>query len=204
MSGAKGKRSRGARRGGRRRKFVAYLATSADGYIARRDGSVDWLDRPRVKGDYGMPAFYRSIDTIVFGRKTYEVALGFQKEGIPGSAFDPKVSNIVFSRRPPRRPAPGVTFTAESPRAFARRLRATRGKNVWLMGGARLFGSFLDARVLDELVVHVIPVLIGDGIPLLSPRRRAVPLRLLSSRRFSDGVVRLRYAVGAPRRGRPR
>jgi len=84
------------------RKIIVYIATSADGYIARPDGNVDWLDRPETAGDYGMRSFYRSIDTILWGRKTYEVALGFQKRGIRGSEFDPKVRNYVFSRRPPR------------------------------------------------------------------------------------------------------
>ena len=68
-----------------RRKVITYIATSADGYIARKDGSVDWLDRPRVKGDYGIGKFYRSIDTILWGRKTYEMALGFQAEGNAGA-----------------------------------------------------------------------------------------------------------------------
>ena len=63
------------------RKIIAYIATSADGYIARLDGSVDWLDRPRTAGDYGIGAFYRSIDTILWGRKTYDMALEFQKQG---------------------------------------------------------------------------------------------------------------------------
>ena len=83
------------------RKIIVYIATSADGYIARPDGNVDWLNRPQTAGDYGMPSFYRSIDTILWGRKTYELALSFQKQGIPGAEFDPKVRNYIFSRRPP-------------------------------------------------------------------------------------------------------
>ena len=66
----------------RKRKIIVYIATSADGFIARADGSVDWLDRPRPKGNYGMGAFYKSIDTILWGRKTYETALDFQKKGV--------------------------------------------------------------------------------------------------------------------------
>src|SRR2546427_3827140 len=66
----------------RERKIIVYIATSADGYIARPDGSVDWLNYPPTVGDYGMGAFYRSIDTILWGRKTIDVALGFQKEGV--------------------------------------------------------------------------------------------------------------------------
>jgi dihydrofolate reductase len=178
---------------GRRRKIIVYIAVSADGYIARPDGGVEWLDRPRSAGDYGMSRFFNSIDTILWGRKTYEVALGFT--GGRGVGYGRRVKNYVFSRRPPKSSTPEVEFVREPIRAFARRLRATPGKDVWMMGGARLIGSFLDAGEIDEFIIHVIPTLIGEGIPLASPRRRLVVLRLLSSRRFSDGVVRLRYAA---------
>ena len=90
----------------RERKIIVYIATSADGYIARRDGNVDWLNRPRTAGDYGIGAFYRSIDTILWGRKTYDVALGFQKKKVRGSGpksaidfFRPLVSRRRGSRK---------------------------------------------------------------------------------------------------------
>ena len=177
------------------RKIIVYIATSADGYIARADGSVDWLDRPRPAGNYGMGAFYRSIDTILWGRKTYDVALAFQKQGIKGAAFDPKVRNYVFSRRPPEVNAPGVECVTEAIPAFAKRLRAAPGKNIWMMGGAGLIGSFLDAGEIDEFIIHVVPVFVGEGIPLIAPRHRTIPLSLRSTRRYSDGVVRLHYDV---------
>ena len=75
------------------RKIIVYIATSADGFIARSDGSVDWLDRPRPKGNYGMGAFYKSIDTVLWGRKTCEMALDFQKKGVSATAFDTRVKN---------------------------------------------------------------------------------------------------------------
>jgi dihydrofolate reductase len=80
----------------RERKIIVYIATSADGFIARPDGSVDWLDRPRPKGNYGMGAFYRSIDTVLWGRKTCDMALDFQKKGVAGSAFDTRVKPESF------------------------------------------------------------------------------------------------------------
>jgi dihydrofolate reductase len=80
------------------RKIIVYIATSADGFIARLDGSVDWLERPRPKGNYGMGVFYKSIDTILWGRKTCDMALDFQKKGVPGTAFDTRVKNYVFTR----------------------------------------------------------------------------------------------------------
>jgi dihydrofolate reductase len=184
-------------RGRRRRKIVVYVAASADGYIARPDGGVEWLDRPRPAGNYGMGAFFKSIDTILWGRKTYDVALGFT--GGRGVGYGDRVKNYVFSRRPPKSHAPDVEFVREPIRAFAKRLRAVPGKDVWMMGGAGLIGSFLDAGEIDELVLHVIPTIIGEGIPLIAPRHRLVPLRLLSTRRFADGVVKLHYAVGRRR-----
>jgi dihydrofolate reductase len=177
------------------RKIIVYIATSADGYIARPDGSVDWLNRPRTAGDYGMGAFYRSIDTILWGRKTYELALEFQKQGITGAAFDPKVKNYVFSYQPRQSTVPVVEFITEPIPAFAKRLRATPGKNIWMMGGAGLIASFLDAGQIDEFIIHVIPTFIGEGIPLIAPQHRAVRLALRSCRRYSDGVVRLHYSV---------
>jgi dihydrofolate reductase len=177
------------------RKIVVYIATSADGYIARADGDVDWLNRPHTAGDYGMRAFYRSVDTILWGRKTYELALRFQEQGMPGAAFDPNVKNYVFSRRPPNAVAPAVEFVTEPIPTFVQGLRATPGKDVWMMGGAELIGSFLDAGEIDEFIIHTIPIFIGEGIPLIAPRHRSVPLDLRSSRRYADGVVRLHYSV---------
>jgi dihydrofolate reductase len=76
----------------RQRKIILYIyiAASADGFVAVPDGSVDWLDRPRRKDNYGMGAFYKSIDTILWGRKTYDTAVDFQQKGVPGTAFDTK------------------------------------------------------------------------------------------------------------------
>jgi len=178
-----------------KRKIITYIATSADGYIARKDGSVDWLDRPRVKGDYGIGKFYRSIDTILWGRKTYEMALGFQAEGNEGAESDSKIKNYAFSRRPPKKTAPGFEFVKEPIKKFAKRLRSQKGKDIWMMGGAGIIGSFLDEGEIDEFIIHVIPTFIGEGIPLIAPRHRTVPLKLLSCKKFSDGVVRLHYEV---------
>ena len=180
----------------RQRKIIVYIATSADGFIARPDGSFDWLDRPRPKGNYGMNAFYKSIDTVLWGRKTCDLALAFQKKDVAGSAFDTKVKNYVFTRtRPPSAAPAGVEFVNEPVKAFASRLRARNGKNIWMMGGAGIIASFLDEGEIDEFIIHVIPKFIGEGIPLIAPRHRTVPLTLISCKKFADGVVELHYAV---------
>ena len=179
-----------------KRKIIVWVATSADGFIARLDSSVDWLDRPRPKGNYGMGAFYKSIDTTLWGRKTYDMALDYQKKGVAGTAFDTGVKNYVFSHALPQSPTPaGVEFVTEPIKAFAARLRGEKGKHIWIMGGAGIIGSFLDAQEIDEFVILVIPKFIGEGIPLLAPARRTVPLKLISSTKFPDGVVKLHYAA---------
>ena len=176
------------------RKIIVYIATSADGFIARKDGAVDWLDRPRTAGDYGMGKFYKSIDTILWGRKTYDLVLKFQKEGkdVPSMSG---IKNYAFSRRPPKTVASGFEFVKEPIKKFAKRLRAQKGKDIWMMGGGAIIGSFLDEGAIDEFIINVIPTFIGEGIPLIAPARRTVPLKLLSCKKFSDGVVRLHYAV---------
>jgi dihydrofolate reductase len=82
-----------------------------------------------------------------------------------------------------------------APLELANRLREEKGRNVWLMGGADVFGSFLSAGALDEIIIHIVPVLIGTGIPLLDPTPRQVELKLRSTRRFADGVVRVHYDI---------
>jgi dihydrofolate reductase len=171
------------------RRIIAYLAISADGFIARTDGDVGWLEREDPADRYGMPAFLRSIDTIVIGRVTWEVG---QKLG--GALVDGK-RNIILSRTLPFHAAPGATIENVEVADLARRLRSEKGKNVWVMGGAQIFGAFLDAGELDDIILHVIPVLIGEGIPLLNPARRQTELKLKSSRRFANGVVRLHYQI---------
>jgi dihydrofolate reductase len=179
-----------------RRKIIVYIATSADGYIARPDGDVEWLNRRPRTVDYGIRAFYRTIDTILWGRKTYDWVLHYYKEkGMTGEMFDTKLANYVFSKNPPKRETPGVKFVSEPVKAFAQRLRATPGKHIWMMGGGELIASFLDAGEIDEFDIHVIPTFIGEGIPLVAPRHRDVPLRLRSARPYPDGVVRVRYEV---------
>jgi len=175
-----------------KRRVIVHIGTSADGYIARPDGDLEWLtSRPKPEGFYGMSAFMASIDTKLLGRKTYEKSLRM------GATFDSKKSRtVVFSRQPRPADAPsGVEFVSGEIGTFVSRLREQPGKDIWLMGGGELIASFLDAQAIDEFVVTVAPVFIGDGIPLLARRHRHVPLDLQFVERFEDGVVQLRYGI---------
>jgi dihydrofolate reductase len=175
----------------RRRKIVVNIATSADGYIARLDGGLDWLTgRPAPKGFYGMPQFMRSVDAKLLGRKTFDLSV---EMGAPFGAND---RHYVFSRRPPPASVPaGVEFVSQPIGAFATRLREQAGKNIWMMGGGEIIASFLDEDAIDEFIISLVPIFIGEGIPLIAPRHREVPLTLRSVKPFPDGVVQVHYDV---------
>lgn len=121
-----------------KRKIIAYIAVSADGYIARPDGDVKWLDRPKGSGDYGMADFYKTIDTIIMGKKTYDLGLTWGQTSYPGK------KNYVFTRSSPA-PAKDIEFVNENVGGFVERVRKQKGKDIWLVGGAALNGAFLDA-----------------------------------------------------------
>ena len=157
------------------------------------------MDRPRPPGNYGMNDFLRSIDTTIWGKKTYDQAVAVFKGKSLG--FGPKVKNYVFAHDPPQSAPPGVEFVTESVEEFAPRLRAQPGKDIWIMGGGQIIASFLDAGQIDEIRISVIPILIGEGIPLLHPRHRLVHLKLRSVKRFSDGVVHLVYRTSKQSQG---
>jgi dihydrofolate reductase len=173
------------------RKIIVNIATSADGYVARSDANLDWLtERPAPKGFYGLPEFERSTDAKILGRKTFDQSLRM------GAPFSADAIHYVFSRQPPPASVPaGVRFITESIDAFAGRLRSQAGKNVWMLGGGEIIGSFLDEDAIDEFIITVVPIFIGEGIPLLVPRHREVALGLLGVQQFPDGVVQLHYEV---------
>jgi dihydrofolate reductase len=174
-----------------KRKIIVHIATSADGYIARPDGNLDWLTRrPAPKGFYGMPEFMRSVDAKLLGRKTFDLSV---EMGAPFSANDKR---YVFSRQPPPGSVPaGVEFVSQSIGAFANRLRDQAGKNIWMMGGGEIIASFLDEDGIDEFIISVVPIFIGEGIPLIAPRHREVPLKLRAVKPFPDGVVQVHYDI---------
>lgn len=178
------------------RKIVARMAVSADGYIARPNGDVSWLDHRRPKGNYEIGEFFKTIDTILWGRKTYDkgIEMGMQAR-MKAAGFGPEIKNYVFSHQPQKSCEPGFEWVTEPIKTFAQRLRAQPGKDIWMMGGGGIIASFLDEGEIDEFSINLVPILIGEGIPLVEPRHRTVPLKLVSSKTFPDGVVHLNYRV---------
>jgi dihydrofolate reductase len=163
-------------------------ANSLDNYIARKDGGTDWLmwsdEVQSLTED-----LWKSIDTVVMGRKTYEVALRSGTTAYPG------VKNFVFSRTMRTAPDPAVTVIAEDPGEFVGRLKRQPGSGICVMGGGELGRTLLAAGVVDRVGVNVHPVLLGSGIPLFYEMPHAIDLALRESRVLKNGCVYLLYDV---------
>lgn len=174
------------------RKIRLYIATSLNGKIARPDGSVDWLEAiPNPdKTDYGYEAFYREIDTTIQGYKTYQQLLSW---GIPFPYPDKK--NYVVTRKKDMVNTEDVVFIREEPVSFIRELKQQEGKDIWLIGGGEINTLLLNAGLIDELELFVMPIILPEGIGLFGGISKETGLRLLESQSFASGAVRMTYQV---------
>jgi len=175
------------------RKVIYGVGISLDGYIARPDGSVDFLFMPK---DYSMAAFFKRIDVAVMGRKTYEV--GMKLSG--GKISSPGMACYVFSKTLPSDSPGGVTVVRETPKAFMEGIQKRKGKDIWLMGGGELTRVFLRDDLVDELYLGIVPTLIGEGIsafPAGFPQR---DFKLLENKTYSKGMIGTSYALARKKR----
>ena len=165
-----------------------YVATSADGLIADRWGSMDWL-APYWETDYCLQSFLDSIDTVVMGRRTYERILKNSRT----NPYDGKYM-VVLSHSLTSGPHVGL-FWQGSLENLIFRLDEMGSKSLWIIGGGCVAGAFLEAGLLDEVHQFVIPVVLGSGTPLFGPLRQHSSMRFKDSQSFKNGVVRLRYVL---------
>lgn len=170
------------------RRIRYSFAMSLDGYIAGPNDEIDWIVMdPDI--DFGEVA--SGFDTLLMGRRTFEIA---RSNG--GLLSGMKV--IVVSRTMRQKDYPNVTILSEDVESSVARLREEPGKDIWLFGGGALFRSLLDARLVDAVEAAVIPVLIGEGIPLASPSPERAKLKLIRTRVYEkSGIALLEYAVEA-------
>jgi dihydrofolate reductase len=167
------------------RKVVLFIATSMDGFIARTNGGIDWLFSD---ADYGYKVFFDSIDTVVMGRKTYELSLSFG----PPYVYQGKKS-YVYSRDKAGSRDENAEYIAGNPEDLIGRLRAQAGRDIWLVGGAELVRDFLAKDLIDEFIISIHPIILGAGIPLFPVQGRELSLQLIKSISFESGLVQLHY-----------
>ncbi|MEG4285455.1 dihydrofolate reductase family protein [Microcoleus sp. A006_D1] len=168
------------------RKVVLFIASSLDGYIARSNGEIDWLYTDQ---NYGYTKFLDSIDTVLMGRKTYEQVLTF------GEYPYQEKKSYVFTKN--------LNFAATSDvevvtqlESFVNDLRLIEGKNIWLVGGSLLIRDFLNKNLVNELILSVHPLILGEGIPLFA-NPNTTALQLTGCQTYSSGMVQLSYDVAA-------
>jgi dihydrofolate reductase len=171
------------------RKITFGGANSLDNYLARPDHAVDWLlwcdEAAAVMTDY-----WKTIDTVLMGRKTYEVAV---QSGQGGGGY-PGIATYIFSRTLPEAPA-GVTLVRDDAVEFVRDLKQQGGKDICLMGGGELARPLFEAGLIDEIGFNIHPVLLGAGVPLFHPMGRQIDLELKKCRAFKNGCVYVTYRV---------
>jgi dihydrofolate reductase len=171
------------------RRIRYQVASSLDAFIAGPNGEYDWIiNDPEID----FKEIWSHFDTLLMGRRTFEVTLS---QG--GDGTWPGTKSVVVSRTLRQEDYPGVTIVA-NPEEAVPRLRSQPGKDIWLFGGGALFGSLLEARLVDTVEVAVIPVLLGGGIPLLPPPARQVKLELTHSKVYKTGIVSLEYTIRYP------
>lgn len=172
-------------------KTVLYIATSLDGYIARPNGNLDWLTSiPTPKDvDYGYSALLESISTIIMGRKTYEEIIGFGVEW-PYKGLD---SFAVTSDKDLKIQSPNTSLLTEDLKDFISNLKKKTDKDIWVVGGGQLIKSFLNAGILDKMIITIIPKIIGEGISLFPDKLIESDWKLIEAKSFETGVVNLTY-----------
>lgn len=177
-------------------KVSAFIATSLDGYIARPDGSLDWLFAAAPTGgegaeDYGYGEFLASVDTLILGRNTYDTVRTFEPWPYTGKQV------VVLTTRPIDIPAAlqdTVRSAAGSPAEVVARIAGAGGRHAYVDGGQTI-QRFLDAGLLERLIVNTVPVLIGEGIPLFGRTRGDIRLAHVRTRTYTIGLVQNEYAV---------
>lgn len=186
-------------------RVTIHMVASLDGFIARKDGSVDWLDAPDEFGagetlaPGSIEAFLKTIDCYVMGSRTYESALRFEAQGF-GWAYGDKPTFVLTARALPRN-RDSVEFHSGDLAALVKgRLRA-RYRSIWVVGGGVVCGECLRLGLADEIRYSIVPVLIGDGIRFFEKIDRDIALHLAETKAYRNGMVELRYEVLRQGRG---
>lgn len=170
-------------------RVIVYIATSLDGFIARKNDDISWLD-PFSGGseDYGYQDFMRTIGTAIMGARTYEQSLIHPERLLIG------LKNYVLSRRPlPIAPGIDTVFWNGSLTDCVKKIRTESEQDIFIVGGGQVVSRFLDEGLVDEICQFIVPVILTEGIPLYTGLRQEVSLNLVEAVPYRTGIVKLRY-----------
>ncbi len=172
------------------RKLTLYIAASADGFIAAPNDDLSFLNSVELPGeDYGYNAFMATVDTVLLGRKTYDKV---RSMGVDQPHADKECYVIT---RTPRENIGTTTFYSGDLAALVQKLKGEPGKRIFCDGGGEIIDELLHADMIDEIIVSVIPVILGSGTPLFKPGRTQQSLKLITAQSFASGLVQLHYEV---------
>jgi dihydrofolate reductase len=166
------------------RKIILFIASSLDGYIARENGDVDWLPESAVSG---YDDFYKSVDTVILGKKTYAQVLTF------GDYPYKDKKSFVITRNNNCENEDNIKFVNDVEK-LVKNIRSSTGANVWLVGGAEIISAFMNFKFVDELVLSIIPVVLGSGIPLFKNIQKDAKLELIKTTTY-DALVEMHYKI---------
>jgi len=170
------------------RKLILFIAMSLDGFIADSNENLDFLKLVEQEGqDYGYSDLLNKVDAIIIGRKTYEKVLSM---GVEYSHDEKEIYIITHTKRPA---SGNIEFYTGELTDLVSNLKGRQGKNIFCDGGAEIVNELLKNKLIDELIISVIPILLGDGVKLFKPGQPKQPLELLSAKQFDKGLVQLHY-----------
>lgn len=174
------------------RRIILYIATSLDNYIARPDGSIDWLEEATLNPseDYGYRKFYDSVDTTIMGANTYRQICGFD---VP-FPYPDKRNIVITTQKNQKKVHPSVEFVTAELNPFLTDLKKSEGQNIWLIGGSQINSYMLSQRLLDRIILTRMPIFIGEGIPLFQPMKQDYQVVLDESKNYGNHVVQSTYS----------
>ena len=172
------------------KSLVYFVAQSLDGYIAKSDGDISWLEKfGSSTEDFGYSSFYSSIDSLIMGGYTYNQLIQFKNWPYPDKP------TWVLSHNTPSNQPEGVKFTTSGPEEILQSIRNSSRKKTWLVGGGKTAAHFLNRSLITDFIVTLIPILLGSGIPLLNSITGHYHLILKEKRVYPQGLVQLHYRL---------